>query len=169
MSSSTSTETKDPLRNVRKSMIMKPSLSKNSLEDYVNIICNLGFMRDWNSISAENVYLLFRNISCKYWIGRTLSKKCFNWWIKLNNSASGWEKLWLFTASKRSSYHCEYEWYHIDLIKRFLSSLQNPIIPFTSYKILMSKKPTVEFLAQTIAALPKLNFLTLMFLINFLT
>lgn len=57
------------------------------------------------------------------------------------------------------------------LIKKFFNNLKVPIIPYSAFQTLMHNQGVAdkrEQLKQVIRGLPKLNFLTLMFLLEFL-
>lgn len=58
-----------------------------------------------------------------------------------------------------------------NLIKKFFSNLKEPIIPFQTYDKLIHDQGVAnkkEFVKQFICSLPSLNFLTLMFVSDFL-
>ena len=58
-----------------------------------------------------------------------------------------------------------------DLIKKFFSTLKIPIFPFSEFKLLMDDKKVtdkLEHLIVIVKKLPEVNYLSLMFLINFL-
>lgn len=57
------------------------------------------------------------------------------------------------------------------LIKKFFSNLKEPIIPFALFDRLMHDQGVAnkrEFVKQLLATLPPLNFISLMFVIEFL-